>query len=166
MTQSVLVLGKGRRVEDDEVVFIPHFIEELESIGGKGLVAGISGEVERDVGIDEFHSLGTAIHGMYEVSPSAHAINTESTGITEHVEHVASLGVRLQQRAVITLIDKESRLLTLEPVDMELQSVLQGNVAGGFSQQETVLLTEGRLEGKRCLTLVEDILEGVPQHGL
>ena len=64
MTQSVLVLGKGRRVEDDEVVFIPHFIEELESIGGKGLVAGVAGEVERDIGIDEFQSLGTAIHGM------------------------------------------------------------------------------------------------------
>ena len=53
----------------------------------------------------------------------------------------------LKQRAVFTLVDKESGLLPLEPVDVELQTVLKGYVAVVTSDQVFVLGVEMSLIG-------------------
>ena len=50
VAEGIFVLGKGGRVEDDEVVLITHAVEVLEGIFGIGLVACITGEVELHVG--------------------------------------------------------------------------------------------------------------------
>ena len=40
IAQGIAVLGKGRRVEDNQVVLVAHAVEELEGIFRKGLVTG------------------------------------------------------------------------------------------------------------------------------
>ena len=60
----------------------------------------------------------------------------------------------LEQGSVLALVDEEPGLLTLEPVDMKLQSVLNGYVIFGRTIDEAVLLTEIGLEGQRRLTLI------------
>ena len=58
ITQSSTMLGKGRRVEDDEVVLPSHAVEILEGIFGKGFMAGIAGEIKLYIGTGEVDGLG------------------------------------------------------------------------------------------------------------
>lgn len=58
VAQRVFVLGKGRRVEDDEVVVAAGAFEKSERILGIGFVARVVGEVESDVLAREFDGLG------------------------------------------------------------------------------------------------------------
>ena len=59
--------------------------------------------------------------------------------------------------AVLTLVDEESRLLTLEPVDVEFESVLHSHVAAHRSIDESVLVLNVGLVGQSCLALVVDV---------
>lgn len=58
VAQRVFVLGKGRRVENDEVVVVAGAFEKSERILGIGFVARVVGEVESDVLAREFDGLG------------------------------------------------------------------------------------------------------------
>ena len=53
--------------------------------------------------------------------------------------------------AVLSLVDEESGLLSLEPVDVELHAVLYGYVVGVASEEEAVFLLEVGFVGQGCL---------------
>ena len=63
------------------------------------------------------------------------------------------------QSAIVPLVHKEARLLTFQPVNVELQPILFGHIIMTLSIEETVFLTKLSLEGKCCLALVVDGLE-------
>ena len=161
IVQGILVFGKCGRVEDDEVVRGDdgRLLHELEGIFGKGCMPVVARKVKLHVGIHQLHGFGTAVHGMYQLCPAPHGIDAEAASVAEHVEHLASTGIALHEGTVVALVDEEACLLSLEPVDVEGQSVLVGNVVAALAPEEAVLLSELSLEGERCLTFIIDGLE-------
>ena len=157
--QGILVLGKGRGVKDDEVILFLHLLHELESIFGKRFVPIVSGEIDLNVGINEFDGLGTAIHRVDQLCPTPHGIDAETTGVAEHVEHLAAFGIAFHKGAVVALIYEEARLLSFEPVDMESQAVLASNIVVAFAPNEAVLLPQLGFEWQGRLALIIDGLE-------
>ena len=150
IAQGIAVLGKGRRVEDNQVVLVAHAVEELEGIFRKSLVTGIAGEVERYILVGQVDGFGRAVYRVNEVGPSPHGIERETAGVAEHVEHVTALGIAFQQGTVLTLVDEETGLLSLEPVYVELQSVLHGHVLRTSAFKEAVFSSQQvGLEGQR-----------------
>ena len=58
------VLGKGGRIENDEIVLIASLLEILEGILAESLMARIAGEIELYIAVGEFDGLGAAIDRM------------------------------------------------------------------------------------------------------
>lgn len=94
---SCTVLGKGRRVEHDEVILLVVLVKILESIFAESLMTGITGEVERYIIVGQLYGLGTAVYRVYLLGISTHGINREATCIAEHIEHALALGILLQE---------------------------------------------------------------------
>ena len=103
---------------------------------------------------------------MDELGAAAHGVEGEAAGVAEHVEDFPSLRIAFEQTAVVPLVNEEARLLSSEPIDVELQTVLHRHVVGVASEQETVLLSEFCLVGKGGLRLIEDVLERIAHHCL
>ena len=81
--QHVTVLGKSRRVKDDEVVVArSHVVEVTEGIVGKSLVTFSYGrrKVEGDVGTRQVDGLVTAVYGMNELGTATQGVDGERTG--------------------------------------------------------------------------------------
>lgn len=131
------VLGKGRRVEDNEVVTRRGVFQELESVFGKGFMARANGgEVERDVGVGEVDGFCAGIYGVDQLCAAAQGIYAEAARIAEHVEHAAAFGIMLEEAAIVALVDEEARFLSAQPVDVEAQAVFNGGVAGVATADE------------------------------
>ena len=62
IAQGIAVLGKGGRVEDDEVVVAACLFQELEGVLGIGFVARVAREIEFGIGACQFDGLLAAIH--------------------------------------------------------------------------------------------------------
>ena len=122
-------------------------------------MTGVAWEVQFHIGINELHCLCTAIYRMNQLCPTPHGINAEAASVTEHVEHPASFGIMLHKCTVVSLVHEEARLLTFQPVNVELQSILASNVIMTLSKEKTILLTKLSFEGKGCLALVVDSLQ-------
>ena len=150
------MLGKCGRVKNDEVVRYRHSVQVFECVLGIGFMACIAREIQFHIGIYKIHSLGATVYAMHQLCFSAHGIDTESASVTEHIQDILSLRVTLNQTAVITLIHKESCLLTFQPVDMELKTILHGNIVVARAIYESILLSKSCLERKGGLTLVID----------
>ncbi len=127
-------------------------------------MAWVAREVESDVLIGQLDRLGTAVHGVNRLGIATHGIDRETAGIAEHVEHALALGIMLQQGAVLTLVYEETGLLTAQPVDMELQSVLHSHIIGITTQDEAILLTQVCLVWQGGLTLIVDVLQLFAHH--
>ena len=56
---------------------------------------------------------------MDEACAATHGIEGKTTSIAEHVQDTLPLRVAFKQGAVLTLVDEESCLLPVKPVDME-----------------------------------------------
>ena len=164
IAQGVAVFGKGGRVEDDKVVLVAHALQIFESIFGKGLVAGVAGKVQFDVLVGQVDGLGRTVYRVNQCRASAHGIDRETSGIAEHIEHVASAGITLQQRTVFTLVYKETGLLSLQPVDVEVQTIFGSYVVGASTFQETVLGIEVGLERQGIFRLVVNVVNLVTHH--
>ena len=67
----------------------------------------------------------------------------------------------LEQGTVLTLIYEETGLLTAQPVDMELQSVLHSHVISIATQDKAILLAQVCLVWQGGLALVVDVLRCV-----
>ena len=164
IVQRPPVLGKGRRVEHNEVVrnvISRHIIHIFESILAKSLVALVAWEVQLHVAVGQFNGLGAGVDRVYQFGPASHGIEREAARIAEHIEHAAATGILLQQQAVFALVDEEARLLATQPVDIELQSVLQSHVVVAAAIEETILKFH---IGQRGLAFVVDMLQPLSHH--
>ena len=158
------MLGKCRRVENNQVVFVFGGIQKLERILAECLMTLVAGEIQFNVGVGQFDGFGTAVHRVYQPGLAPHGIKRETSGVAEHVEHALVFGIMLQQTAVFTLVNKEARLLSFQPIHMKFQSVFHGDVIVASPIDETVLLTQFSLEGQCGLALVEHIFNAVAHH--
>jgi len=164
MAHGIAMLGKGRRVEDDEVVGLRHLVEKAEGILSKGLMAFVTREVQFHVLVHQVHGLLATVDGVDQLGTTTQGIDAESARVAEHVQHATPLRVLLHQGAVISLVYKESRLLTFQPVDMETEAVFYGNVLWRTAQEESVLLSQFGLEREGRLALVVDVLQPLAHH--
>lgn len=167
--EGIAMLGEGGGIEDDEVVAIGivtsgHGVKETEGVLGEGFVAWIVGEVEGDVRAGDVDGTGTAVNRMDELGTTSHGVEGEASGIAEHVEHAAVVGVALEKGAVLALIDEEACLLTAHPVDMEAETVLEGDVLGEVTQEIAILVVEIGLVGQGGFALIVDVLDNAAQH--
>ena len=64
VVQGRPVLGKGRWVEDDEVILVVGRVEKLECIVAEGRVTRVVREVERNVGVGQFDGFRAAVDGV------------------------------------------------------------------------------------------------------
>ena len=159
------MLGKSRWVKDNKVVSaILHLIEKAERIFSKGFMTFVVREIQLYIGIHQIHSLGTTVNRVYRLCPTPHGIDAEAASIAEHVQHLTAMGISLYKGPILALVDEEARFLALEPVDMELQSVLYGYVIITLTKDEAILLTQGSLKGKGCLALVVNSLQVVAHN--
>lgn len=81
------MFGESRRIEYDEVVDVVGAGEELEGVLGKGFVAVVAGEVQRNVGACQVYGLGAAVYGMYQFGAATQGVYGKATGVAEHVEY-------------------------------------------------------------------------------
>ena len=157
IVERTTMLGEGGRIEDDEVVLVASLFEILKGILTKGLMALIVGEIQFDVAVGEFDGLGTTIDGMDELGPTPHSVKRKTASIAEHVEYALASGVAFEQGTIFALVDEETGLLTSEPVDIELQTVLKGDIIVGTAIDKAILHIVHK--GQRGLALVIDILQ-------
>ena len=126
--QSAAMLSKCRWVKYYQVVIISCLLQILEGILAEGLMTLIAFKVQSHIAVRKLYGLCATVNRMYQFSTTTHGINRESTGITEHIQHALTCRIFLKQRTVITLVYKESRLLSTKPVYIELQAVLKGHI--------------------------------------
>ena len=125
--QLGLALGKLGRIQHDDIellALLAIFAQELEDVVTHELgVAGIetvqfgvlAGDVQRILGeIDVDYLLGTALEG----------IDPETAGVAEAVEHPLAFSVFRCGKAVIPLIQIETRLVTVANIDQDLDAAV------------------------------------------
>ena len=66
-----------------------------------------------------------------------------------------------EQRTVFTLVNKETCLLSFEPIDVEFESILQSHILVSIAIDESILLSEFRLIRQCGLALVIYILDAM-----
>ena len=166
--QGTSVLGKGWRVENDEVVgrvrTLAHTtFQELESILAESLVAGVAREVQLHVCLGQLNGLGTAVNAMHQLGTSTHSIEREASRIAEHIQHTLTTGIMLQQGTIPALVNKKARLLPFQPVNTELQAILRSDIIVAATHQKAVHIVS-RHEGQRGLTLIINMLYAALHH--
>ena len=70
----------------------------------------------------------------------------------------------LKERTIVALVNEEPGLLSLKPIDVELESVFERDIVLAAADDESVLLFETSLEGQCCLAFVIDVLDPVAHH--
>ena len=85
VSQDILVLGEGGRVQDDEVIVATHVLQVFESVLGESLVTGITRKVERYIFVGQGDGLRRAIDRVYHLGPSTHRIEGEAACVAEHI---------------------------------------------------------------------------------
>ena len=109
--EGILVLSKGRRVKDDEIVLstaptkpprgeafvLPLHggvrggpFHELEGIFCKGFMTVVTREVKFHIGIHKLNGFCAAVHRMNQFCSTSHCIDAEASCVAEHVEHLAA----------------------------------------------------------------------------
>ena len=163
IVEGTTVLGKGRRVEDNEVVLLTvGRFEELECILAESLMTLIAREVEGHIAVGEFNSLGTGVDRVDYRCSSPHGIERETTCVAEHIEQTAAVSIVLEQRTVLTMVNEEAGLLSAQPVNIEQQTILDSNIIRTATIEKAVL----RLHiGQRRLALIVDIFYAITHHG-
>ena len=146
-----MVLGEGRRVEDDQVVFVADVLQVVHRVGGDLRVGRAVAEVELHVLGGQRHGAFRGVHRADLFGAARKGVDREAARIAEGVEYGAALGVAFDQLAVFALVEEEARFLSLFPVDAEPLAVFQNDVRRMVrgSPQVAVDGSEGGLEGER-----------------
>ena len=146
-----MVLGEGRRVEDDQVVFVADVLQVVHRVGGYLRVGRIVAEVELHVLRGQRHGAFGRVHRADFPGAAREGVDREPARVAEGVEYGAALGVAFDQLAVFALVEEEARFLPLFPVDAEPLAVFQNDVRRMVrgSPQVAVDGSEGGLEGER-----------------
>ena len=153
-----MVLGEGRRVEDDEVVSVADVLQVLHGVGGDLRVGCAVAEVELHVLGSQRHGALRGVHRADLFGAARKGVDREAARIAEGVEHRAALRVAFHQFAVFALVEEKSRLLPLLPVDEEALAVLRDDLRGVLrvAPQVAVHGPEVGLEGERLRRFVVD----------
>ena len=161
------MLGKGGRVENDQVILRADVTQVFYGIGGHLRVGNPIAKVE-------LHVLGGEVHGALRRIDRADLhgttlgrIDREATRVAEGVEHGAPLRVALHQFAVATLVEEETGLLTLLPIYQKLLAILHDDItlACGVAPQVTIHGTQVGLVGECLRRLVVDGRDAVAVGG-
>ena len=153
-----MVFGEGRRVEDDQVVFVADVLEILHGVGRNLAEIGLPAEVEHHVFGGECHGAFGGVHRAYLSGAARHGVDRESARVTEGVEHRAAFGVAFHQFAVFALVEEKARLLAFLPVYEEFLAVFRHDVrfVVGAAPQITVHGAQPGVERHRLRTFVVD----------
>ena len=103
-------------------------------------MTGVSREIHFHILAGQFHSLGTAVHGVYLLGTTPHGVHGKASGIAEHIQDRTPFSIFLQQGTVLALVDKKTCLLPFQPVDMEFQAILHGNIVLTLPVDPSILL--------------------------
>lgn len=125
IAQHFVVLGEGRRVEDDHVVPVADVLEVFDGIDGQRSVGSLFSEVEPNVGVGQGDGPLRGVDRAYFACPARKSIYRKSARVAEGIEDRASPGVAAYQFAVEALVDKEARFLPLFPIDQEFFAVFE-----------------------------------------
>ena len=128
IAQYVFMFGESWWIQDDEIVVASHLFEIFESVFRISFVARIAWKVQFHVPVGQRDRFGRAVDRVNDLGSSPHGVEREAASVAEHVQYGASFGIAFQQRPVFALIDKETCLLPLLPVDTEFQAVLKSDV--------------------------------------
>lgn len=74
IVQGPSVLGKGGRVEDDQVILVAGMLQILEGVFAERLMALVAWKIEGHVAIRQFYRLLTAVYRVYQTGTSPHGI--------------------------------------------------------------------------------------------
>ena len=122
----------------------------------------VARKIQRHITVGELDGLSTTVDRMHKLSPTTHGIKRESTGITEHIQHLLACRETLQESTVLTLVNEETGLLASQPVDIEHQSILYSRIIIRAAIEEAVLHIIH--ERQRGLALVIHILNTGTHH--
>ena len=152
------MLGEGRWVEDDQVVFVFDVLEVLHGIGGRFRKVGLRAEVEFHVFRGQHDGAFRRVHRADLLGAPSHGIDREAPRVAEGVEHRAPLRVAFDQLPVFALVEEEPGFLPLLPVDEKFLAVLRHHVRRmvGASPQVSVHSTQPGVEGYGLRTFVVD----------
>ena len=115
-----------RRIEDDQVERsrgVAQLAQPSEHVGLQPLRAGCGeGRVARDVVARESQRLGRAVDRNHVRSTTRERCKRESTRIAERVQHATVPRMCADERAIVTLVEVEARLLAADDVDTVMQA--------------------------------------------
>ena len=126
--KSTTMFSKSRRVKDNKIIIITCLLKILKRILTEGLMTLIALKIQCDITVCKFDSLCTAVNRVNQLSSTTHSVYRESTCITEHIQYALTCRILLQQRTVITLVNKETSFLSTQPIHIEFQSVLKSHI--------------------------------------
>ena len=91
IAERVTMLGKGRWVEDNQVVLVTHAVKVLEGIFGISLMAFVAREVKLYILVSQVDGLGRTVYRVYQVGSPTHSIEREAAGVAEHIQYITTL---------------------------------------------------------------------------
>ena len=117
------MFGKCRRIKYDDVVFSPGLIQKPESVFGKRLMIGNFGKIYLNIPVGQIDGFGRTVHRMDQSCTTTECIYRESSGVAKHIQYVFPPSIGFEQAPAVTLINKETGFLTLQPVNAKFQSI-------------------------------------------
>ena len=95
-------------------------------------------EVQSHVLLGKVHRLGRTIKRIHTLRPSVQGVDGEASRIAEGIEHGTILSVMTDQLTIVSLVDEEACLLSLEPVWSEAHTVFIDRSCLGMTDEEAV----------------------------
>ncbi len=155
ITQYILMLGKGRRVQDHQIVGLLHLPEVAEGIHCHGLVARIAGKVQFGMLPGQVNGLPAAVHAMEQLGSSTHGIDAETTGISKHIQDLTTFGIVPYQFSVFALINEKTCLLPCYPVYLKMEASIPAPLPEScFPSQKSGLLCDPGFIGQGAFAFI------------
>ena len=95
-------------------------------------------EVQSHVLLGKVHRLGRTIKRIDTLCPSLQSIDGEAPRIAEGIEHGTILSIMTDQLTIVTLVNEEARLLSLEPVWSEAHTIFIDRSCLGMTDEEAI----------------------------
>ena len=158
------MLGKSWWIENYKIIFLVVGVKKLECVLAECFMTRVVTKVVGNVAVSQLNCLCATVYRVHNVGTTTHGVYREAACITEHVENRTILGILLKQASVFALVNKEAGFLATKPVDMKLQSVLHSHIVFVATIYKRVFMFHISFEGKRCFTLIIDVLYARPHN--
>ena len=128
-------------------------------------MASIPREIQFYILVCQVNSLCWTVYRMNKVCSTSHGIERKTSSITEHIQDITSFCISLQQMAVLTLINKETRFLSFQPVYVELQSIFHCYIFRTSSLDKPILRRQQiSLKRQCCFRLIVNIFNHISHY--